>query len=112
MKNYLFSFLVLLVIVSSCAILNSSLSDEGDIYTGTGQGYRGQITVQVWLNANQITDVVIIDSAEDRFVGEAAMEELAELVLTYNSIDIDTISGATISSRGFLEAVENAILNK
>jgi len=111
MKNYLFSFLVLLVIVSGCAILKSSLSDEGEIYTGTGQGYRGQITVQVWMNANQITDIVV-DSVEDRFVGAAAMEELAELVITYNSTDIDTISGATISSRGFLEAVENAILNK
>ena len=77
---------------------------------GTGQGYRGTIRVRLRLEAGVIAEIKIVDSAEDRAVGGAAIEELIELVLTYNSTDIDAISGATESSEGFLEAVENARL--
>ena len=77
---------------------------------GTGQGYRGTIRIRLRLEAGVIAEIKIVDSAEDRAVGGAAIEELIELVLTYNSTDIDAISGATESSEGFLEAVENARL--
>jgi uncharacterized protein with FMN-binding domain len=77
---------------------------------GTGQGYRGTIRVRLRMEAGAIAEIEIVDSAEDRAVGGAAIEELVELVLTYNSTDIDAISGATETSEGFLEAVENAIL--
>jgi len=112
MKTFYIKFLILLIIVSGCAILSNRLAVEDEIYIGTGQGYRGPVTVQVQMNETQITDVIIIESAEDRLIGAAAMEELADLVIMYNSIDIDVISGATESSRGFLEAVENAIMKK
>ena len=37
------------------------------------------------------------------------MEELLELVLETGSTDLDAVSGATFSSRGFLEAVDDAL---
>jgi fumarate reductase flavoprotein subunit len=58
-----------------------------------------------------ITGIEIVESGEDPFVGGAAMEELLELVLMYNSTDLDAVSGATESSKGFLAAVENAMMN-
>jgi len=112
MKYFFFSLPAFLIIITGCAILNSSLTDGSETFTGSSQGYRGPITVQVQINGNQITGVEIIDSAEDRSVGGLAMEELAGMVIMYNSTDIDAITGATESSRGFLEAVENAILIK
>jgi uncharacterized protein with FMN-binding domain len=85
---------------------------DGEIFEGAGQGFRGPINVQVRLNEGSITEIEIIDSVEDRFVGGAAMEELIDLVIMYNSTDIDAVSGATESSEGFLEAVRNAIIKK
>jgi uncharacterized protein with FMN-binding domain len=82
------------------------------IYEGIAQGYRGPIRVQVRIEAGTITEITIIDSAEDRSVGGIAMEELLELVLQYNTTDVDAISGATESSEAFLAAVENAILSQ
>jgi len=70
------------------------------------------VTVQVWMDGADIIEIVIIDSEDDRFVGGAAIEELIDLVVMYNSTDIDAVSGATESSKGFLEAVERAIIKR
>jgi fumarate reductase flavoprotein subunit len=53
----------------------------------------------------------ILDHSEDEAIGGAALEELREKVLEYGSPGVDLVSGATVSSRGFLDALENA-LNK
>ncbi|GBU29481.1 hypothetical protein R84B8_03048 [Treponema sp. R8-4-B8] len=112
--KHLFVFL-LIIVICSCAAFNVKRgSDQGDgeILEGVGQGFRGPISVQVRLNDGSITEIEIVDSAEDRFVGGAAMEELLDLVIMYNSTDIDAVSGATETSEGFLEAVRNAILKQ
>jgi uncharacterized protein with FMN-binding domain len=113
MKCFLAFFLV--IVICSCAAFTARrvLNEvDGEIFEGAGQGFRGPITVQVRLNEGSITEIEIIDSVEDRFVGGAAMEELIDLVIMYNSTDIDAVSGATESSEGFLEAVRNAIIRK
>ena len=116
MKYVIFAVLFL-IIISGCAVLSAQRGHEdselasGNVCEGTGQGYRGLIGVFVRLNGNTIVEIVVVDSVEDPFVGGAAMEELSYLVIEYNTTDIDVISGATYTSRGFLEAVENAILN-
>jgi len=112
MKYYLFSMLSLIILICGCAALSSQRNASAEVFEGTGQGYRGPIAVQVYVNDGTITEIVIIDSDEDRNVGVPAMEELIELVVLYNSTDIDAISGATETSRGFLEAVHNAILRE
>ena len=78
-------------------------------YEGTGRGYRGPIRVQVQISPAGIEDIVIIEHRENAYPGAAAMEELLEAVLETGSTDLDAVSGATYSSRGFLEAVEDAI---
>jgi uncharacterized protein with FMN-binding domain len=62
------------------------------------------------MEGGNIAEIEIVDSSEDQFVGGEAMEELLELALIYNTADLDAISGATESSRGFLAALENAIM--
>ena len=79
------------------------------IYEGTGQGYRGPIHVRVQLSQAGIEDIAIISHREGTFSALAAMEELLDLVLIEGTTDLDAISGATFSSRGFLEAVEDAL---
>jgi urocanate reductase len=110
----LFAFF-LVIVICSCAAFNARRvvgEGDGEILEGVGQGFRGPISVQVRLNEGSITEIEIVDSMEDRFVGGSAIEELIDLVIMYNSTDIDAVSGATESSEGFLEAVRNAILKR
>jgi len=65
----------------------------------------------VGMENGAITEISVIESAEDPAIGGAAIEELTDLVLMYNTPEIDAVSGATETSRGFLEAVENAIFS-
>lgn len=79
------------------------------VFEGTGRGFRGPIAVQVQTSPAGIEDIVIISHREAPYPGGAALEELLELVMETGSADVDAVSGASISSRGFLEAVENAL---
>ena len=112
MKHFLISLLVF-GLIQGCAMTGRAVYDSslGEVFEGTGQGYRGPITVQVRISEGSIIDIAVTDSEEDRFVGAVAIEELIDLIVAYNTTDIDAISGATESSRGFLEAVENAIMS-
>lgn len=109
-------FMITMLILSGCAVIGKIglLTQEQNerFYEGISAGYRGPIHVQVCMSGGFITEIIVIDSSEDRFVGGAAMEELIDAVIEYNSTDVDTVSGATITSKGFLEAVNNAIMEK
>ena len=78
------------------------------IYEGTGQGFRGPIHVQVEVSPAGIEGITIAEHSEGTS-GSAAMEELLESVLEYGTTELDAISGATFSSMGFLEAVDDAL---
>ena len=79
------------------------------LYEGTGSGFRGPIHVQVQISAAGIDDIEILSHEESSYPGAAAMEELLEGILETGSTDLDAISGASYSSRGFLEAVDDAL---
>jgi uncharacterized protein with FMN-binding domain len=114
MKYFLFiTGLALAVILSlGCMSLKAAPSaEDGAVYEGAAMGYRGMIHVRVGFENGTITEITVLESDEDRAVGGAAIEELTELVLLYNTTEIDAISGATETSRGFLAAIENAIMD-
>jgi uncharacterized protein with FMN-binding domain len=92
----------------ACAGLKTG---NGDFFEGAAKGYRGMIHVRVGMENGVITEITVIESSEDPAIGGAAIEELTDLVLMYNTTEIDAVSGATETSRGFLEAVENAIFS-
>ena len=99
------------LLLPGCLVLPSVLETGyvSGIYEGTGQGYRGPVHVQVQVAQSGIEGIVITGHSDSTFPGAAAMEELLEQVLEYGSLDLDVIAGATYSSRGFLDAVENAV---
>jgi fumarate reductase flavoprotein subunit len=87
---------------------------EPRVYEGRSEGYGGPIHVLVQTtgktrNSLRILDIAILDHQEDPLVGGAAMEILREEVLAANGTDLDGVSGATESSRGFLAAIDDAL---
>jgi len=99
------------VFIFACLNL-PSVRDTGyttGVYEGSGSGYKGPIHVRIQASAVGIEDISIVSHQESNFPGLAAMEELLEQVLETGETDLDAISGATYSSRGFLQAVEDAL---
>jgi uncharacterized protein with FMN-binding domain len=122
MRNFLKLLFVFVVfgLLSGCTALNNRSQTHGfftpvfqdGVRDGTAQGYRGPVRVRVSVTEGLIQSIEIIDHREDVFTGGVAMEDLLELVLEYNSVDLDAVSGATESSAGFLAAVEAALNNE
>ena len=78
-------------------------------YTGAGTGYRGEIDVSVTVQDGYITDVTIDQNRETQKYFSRAKSKIIDRVLTNQSVDVDTVSGATYSSNGILEAVADAL---
>ncbi|MDR1858899.1 MAG: FMN-binding protein [Treponema sp.] len=102
---------VALAAAAFAACAGYKAADAADaVYEGAAMGYRGIIRVRVGMERGRISEITVVESSEDGAVGGAAMEELADLALAYNTTELDAISGATETSRGFLAAIENAIM--
>jgi uncharacterized protein with FMN-binding domain len=79
------------------------------VYQGAGEGYRGTVLVELRIEDGAMAEIGIVEHEDDEYIGGAAMEELLDMVLTYNTTDLDAISGATESCAGFLAALEAAL---
>lgn len=90
-------------------------SDDSDnfykngTYEGSGTGYGGTITVQVTLEDDTITAVSVVSAPGEDSAYLSQGENVISSILSEQSTDVDTISGATFSSTGILEAVNDAL---
>ncbi|MCF0229228.1 MAG: FMN-binding protein [Parasporobacterium sp.] len=79
------------------------------VYSGTGTGFRGEITVDVTIKDNKITDITVTSGRDDaRFFNSAKSGVIPEIIDSQTT-DVSAVSGATFSSNGIIEAVSNAL---
>ena len=75
---------------------------------GTGVGKDGDIKVQVTFKDGKINAINVLKQRENPVLSKKVFTDLKRDVIRTNSVDLDVISGATFSSKGFLDAVKNA----
>lgn len=78
------------------------------VYKGTGTGYAGGITVAVQIKDKQIVAIDILSSSDDAAFFKRA-QAVIDKIIEGQTLDVDTVSGATYSSRGIISAVKNAL---
>lgn len=92
------------------AIEEAAGGQETVTKTGEGEGYGGTITAEVVLAGDKIVGLTLTGEDETPAIGGAAMEPLKEAILTAGTVEgVDTVSGATWTSNGVLDAVKNAM---
>ena len=85
---------------------------QNGIYTGTGEGYRGKVTVTVKVADGKITELILDDYADDKSYMERAKNRIFQEMISRQNTDVDAVSGATYSSNGLIEAVNKALENE
>ncbi len=75
---------------------------------GSGVGKHGDMTVAVTFDNGRIQAIEIVKEAENPVLAKKVYTDLKAAVIASNSADLDAISGATFSSKGFLDAVKDA----
>jgi len=92
---------------SSTAASDSGLTDG--VYTGSGTGLRGTTTVEVTVSGGKITEITVKSYQDDSEFFNRAKSTIISEVIQSQSVNVNTVSGATYSSNGILEAVADAL---
>ena len=108
MKKLITLFVAVALTLSLSACGNNDAFKGGD-FQGTAKGYAEDITVTVSINDEKVITDVQVEENDTPSVGGKAIETLVAKVIENNSIDVDTVSGATMSSTGLIEALGAAL---
>jgi fumarate reductase flavoprotein subunit len=78
-------------------------------YSVKAEGHNGPITVEVSFSDTAITGVKIVSANDTPGVSDAAIEQLPKRIVSAQSASVDTVSGATDTSKAIIDAVKQAI---
>ena len=79
------------------------------VYTGVGEGYGGEIVLQLTVENGRIVSAEVTEAEDETPAYYNRAAALLPLVIEEQSAELDAVSGATFSSRGILEAAQSAI---
>ena len=79
------------------------------IHTGSGSGYRGTTNVSVTVENGWITGINIDSYRDDNKQFSKAQNSVIPAIISSQSVDVDSVSGATYSSRSIINAVRDAL---
>lgn len=89
------------------AVQDASAYKDGTYY-GTGKGFAGTMKVKVDIAGGKIASISIVSTKDgDSYVKSAS--SLLDTIVKKQSTNVDTVSGATFSSRGIIAAVRSAL---
>lgn len=89
------------------AVQDASAYKDGTYY-GTGKGFAGTMKVKVDISGGKIVSISIVSTKDgDGYVKSAS--SLLDTIVEKQSTNVDTVSGATFSSRGIIAAVRSAL---
>ena len=107
-KVFLSLLLVLALMIGMVpAVAETALTDG--TYTGTGKGMHSNIAVTVTVEGGAITSVTVDSHDETPGVSDPAIEQIPAAIVEAGSTDVDAVAGATLTSNGIIEAVNNAL---
>ena len=78
-------------------------------YQGSGTGFGGTITVEVTISGGKIASISILSAAGETASYFASAQGVISRILSGQTPNVDAVSGATYSSNGIIQAVQNAL---
>ena len=78
-------------------------------YTATAQGNNGGVTVEVIFDETQIASVRVMEQAETVGICEPAIETIPEVIVAEQTLSVEAVAGATVTSAAILTAVEDCV---
>lgn len=93
---------VLLILLAATAMAGDATTMNDGVYTGTGDGFGGKITVSVTVTDGKIAAIEVVEHSETEGVGTVALEKLPAEIIAAQGLGLDAVTGCTISSNGLL----------
>ena len=102
----LLAVLVLALVLAACG---GSASYVAGTYTQTVKGHNGDMTVEVVLTEKKIESITVVEHVESAGISDAAFDKVPAAIIEKQTTEVDTVSGATVSSKAIISAVEAAL---
>ncbi len=110
MKKIVAALLVIFLLVSLFASCGPKSAIIAGTYEGSAKGYSGDIKVSVSIDKNgKIESVEILEQSESEEYAKKTIEEYPSKIVDSQSLALDVVSGATLTSRAILAAIADAI---
>lgn len=89
---------------------NNEISLGENQYLGIGSGgMGGNVKVIVTMDGSKISKVEVVEHKETEGIGTKAIDTLPTSIVSAQSVDVDNVSGATLTSKAIKEAVADAL---
>lgn len=111
-KQKIFGMILSIVsvfLLIGCAKGDSEALFKAGTYTTEAEGYGGVLEVETKFTDTEIENIEVLDNSETAGIGSTAIEKLPAEIVESQSLGVDTISGATITSEAILDAVSKAV---
>ncbi len=102
-------FAFLLAALLLCGTACAATYTPGD-YTVTVDGHNGTVTLTVTTTDSAIAAIKVVEHAETAKLGDVAMDKVIADIIAANSVEVDAVAGATISSEAVKKAVAEALV--
>ena len=79
------------------------------VHRGSGSGREGNIEVEVKVEGGQIVQIDVLSHHDTPNLAKNVFRRLTQQIITSQEVNVDTISGATVTSKGFIQAVKNSL---
>lgn len=100
------SLCVIMALVLALCLSPVAMAED---YTATAKGFGGDVTVTLTIEDGKLTAVKAEGPDETEGIGSKALEELPEAMVARNSVEVDTVASATVTSTAVLTAAADAL---
>lgn len=107
MKSFL-ALLMALMMLFTGAIAEQPAFTPGS-YSASANGMMGEVKVDVVFTDNTIESVTITEQNETPSIAQAALDKIPSEIVQYQSLAVDTVTGATMTSNAILDAVKQCV---
>lgn len=105
-----FSMKKAISVMMAAAMLTACMGAAGaESCTATEKGFGGDVSVTLTIENDVLKQVEITGEHETVGIGQRAIEEMAPAMVKKNSVEVDALSGATITSTAILNAAKAAL---
>jgi uncharacterized protein with FMN-binding domain len=110
MKRFLSKTAVLAIVLAvlGCAT-SSGVKFNPGTYEGIAPGFEGDITMEVTVDAGHIVSIRTVSQHDTPEISGLAFERIPRTIIKRQSLAVDTIAGASFSSKGIIEAITAAL---
>ena len=128
-KKIMALFLIVILLLSSCAQQSNNAAEEEQpsqsaeqepapesevllrpgTYKAIAKGHNNDFEVTVVVDDSKIKDIIIGENYESGYIGVVSMNQIRDEIISRQSVNVDMVSGATVSSGALVAAVKDAL---